>query len=70
MKINIIRERMIKGTAGGSSVELLMEVDDELLEAYQSETGDYEDPPQQKTLDEWLNSLITSALEEDWNWRG
>lgn len=74
MKINIIRElKVLKGTPDNPkepSVELLMEVDEELLEAYQSETGDYEDPPDQKTIDEWLNSLITCALEEDWDWRG
>ena len=71
MKIKIIRELLVqKGTPSSPSepiVELLLEMDKELVETYQSETGDYSDPPDQKEMDGWLNSLIEHALEgEDW----
>jgi|TARA_B100000959_G_C14534796_1_gene441074 hypothetical protein len=72
MKINIIRELKVqRGTPDKPkepTVELLMEIDEELLETYQSETGDYEDPPDQKTVNEWINSLITYALDNEDNW--
>jgi len=63
MKINVLRELEIKERG----VELLLEVDEELLDVYRSETGDHEDPPEQEEFDEWLNSLINYALEgEEW----
>ena len=61
MKIKILREIEAKG----DKIELLMEVDRELLDVYQSETGDYSDPPLQEEFDEWLNCLMECALEEE-----
>ena len=73
MKINVIRELKVKrGTPNRPkepTVELLMEIDEELLETYQSETGDYQDPPDKEIVDEWINSLISYALEDDEDWR-
>ena len=59
MKLNIVRELRTKN--GG--VEVLLEVDKELTERYQSETGDYSDPPDQAEFNDWFNTLVYYALE-------
>jgi hypothetical protein len=68
MKLKILRELWHQKEAKKEpKLELLMEVDKEFLDIYQSETGDYGDMPNQKEFDEWLNTLIEEALEgEDW----
>ena len=75
MKIKIIRELSVqRGTPDNPEppiVELLMEVDEELLETYRSETGDYNNPPNKKELDGWFNGLVEYALrdgEDDWKY--
>lgn len=61
MNIKIIKEREIKGEAR----ELLIEVDEELLDIYRSETG--EDDFDQDSFNEWLQNLLEHAIEgEDW----
>lgn len=60
MNLKIIRE--LKSKEGKR--ELLIEVDDELMDIYRSETG--ETDFEQETFDEWINELIKHALEEDW----
>ena len=52
MNIKIIKEREIKGEAR----ELLIEVDEELLDIYRSETG--EDDFDQDSFNEWLQNLL------------
>jgi len=60
VNLKIIRE--LKSKEGKR--ELLIEVDDELMDIYRSETG--ETDFEQETFDEWINELIKHALEEDW----
>ena len=43
----------------------IIEPDDELLEAYQTETGDSSHPPSEEEFADWINSLIKYALESD-----
>ena len=64
MKLNLIRQLP---NDDDSKVELLFEVDEELLEIYRTETGD--DYFDQDSFDEWVNSLIKHAIEED-DWSG
>ncbi len=68
MRFKIIRELWHQKKAQEEpKLELLIEVDNELLDVYRSETGDYGDMPDQKELDEWINSLMKHAIEgEDW----
>ena len=68
MRFNIIRELWHQKKAQEEpKLELLIEVDNELLDIYRSETGDYGDMPDQKELDEWVNNLMKYAIEgEDW----
>ena len=52
-----------------NTFELLLEVDTKFLDTYRSETGDYEDPPNQDELNEWLNDTIGYGIEgEDWRY--
>ena len=61
MNIKIIKEKEIKGEAR----ELLIEVDEELLDIYRSETG--EDDFDKDSFNEWLQNLLEHAIEgEDW----
>ena len=56
MRLEIIRQ-----LPSDDKVELLVEVDNELLEVYRSETG--ADDFDQDSFDSWLNSLIDYSLE-------
>jgi len=63
--IEIVRQLRVDD----DTFEMLLRVSDEFLERYRSETGDYNDPPNQKEFDEWINSLIDFALEgEQWRY--
>ena len=60
VKIKIIREL----SAGDGKRELLLEIDEEFLDIYRSETGDYSEPFDQKEFNEWLEELMKCALDE------
>lgn len=61
MKLKFIRQL----PADDDKIELLVEVDEELLEVYRSETGEYEFD--QDSFNEWLNDLLKHAIDGD-NW--
>ena len=61
MKIKIIREL----SAGDGKRELLLEIDEEFLGIYRSETGDYDEPFNQEWFNEWLEGLMKHAMGED-----
>ena len=63
MRLKLIRDRR----ASKEKHELLLEVDEELLELYRSETG--EDDFNQDSFSGWVNDLMKYALESD-DWTG
>ena len=61
MRIRIVREL----SSGEGKRELLFEVDEEFLDTYRSETGDYEEPFNQEWFNEWIEGLMKHAMDED-----
>ena len=62
MKLKLIRA--LKSRA--NKQELLLEVDDEFMEAYKSDTGDTHF--NQESFDKWFSNLVEEALSED-DWK-
>ena len=65
MRIKIKRQYWLQETTDPkkAKLQILVEADKELIDVYQSETGDYGDMPDQKELDEWINNHLQYAIE-------
>jgi hypothetical protein len=61
MMIKVIRELEAKD----NKRELLMEVDEEFLDMYRSETG--ESDFDEDTFNDWIESLIEHVIQEEWS---
>ena len=68
MEVKIIREYWLQSKAMEKpKLEVLMEVDNEFIDIYRSETGDYSDVPDRQEFGEWINALMLESIEGE-NW--